>query len=81
MSLQDGNTALHLAAGAGLKECVDILLDQEADMVATNEAGQTPADLAKAKHHGHIATSLEAKMVFSVSGMRCFVFVTVLSWK
>lgn len=31
--------------------------------------GQTPADLAKAKDQGSIATSLEAKMVFSVSAV------------
>lgn len=42
------------------------LLSYDADMVATNEEGQTPADVAKAKQHGDIATSLEAKMVFSV---------------
>lgn len=64
--VQDGNTALHLAAGAGLKECVELLLNHEADMVVTNNDGLTPADLAKAKEHGNIATSLEAKMVLSV---------------
>lgn len=61
----DGNTALHLAAGAGLKRCVELLVRYEADMVATNEDGQTPADLAKARFHNQIATHLEAKMVFS----------------
>lgn len=61
---------LHLAAGEGLKQCVDLLLTYNADMVATNEEGLTPADLAKAKQHGNIASSLEAKMVFSVSGIR-----------
>lgn len=43
----------------------------EADMVATNEEGLTPADLAKANNQPHIATNLEAKMVFSVSHNRC----------
>ena len=64
---QNGNTALHLAAGAGLKECVELLLGYQADMAATNQDGLTPADLAKAKQQAHIASSLEAKMVFSVS--------------
>lgn len=47
-------------------DCVQLLLDYEADLGATNEDGQTPADLAKARGHDHIAISLEAKMVFSV---------------
>ena len=58
---------MHLAAGAGLKRCIELLVGYEADMVATNEDGQTPADLAKARFHNQIATHLEAKMVFSVS--------------
>lgn len=45
---------------------MELLLGYEADMVATNDEGLTPADVAKAKEHRHIATSLEAKMVFSV---------------
>ena len=71
---QDGNTALHLAAGAGLMGCVELLLSNGADLGATNENGQTPADLAKARGHDHIATSLEAKMVFSVRPqLFCFI--------
>lgn len=46
---------------------MDLLVSYRADMVATNKEGLTPADLAKAKNHEHIATSLEAKMVFFVS--------------
>lgn len=46
---------------------MQLLVSYEADLGATNEEGQTPADLAKARGHGQIATSLEAKMVFSVS--------------
>ena len=46
---------------------MELLVSHGADLVATNENGQTPADLAKAQGHNNIATSLEAKMVFTVS--------------
>lgn len=49
---------------------MQLLVSYEADLGATNQEGQTPADLAKAKDHGRIATSLETKMVFSVSACR-----------
>ncbi len=52
---------------------MELLVSYKADMVATNEKGQTPADAAKAMDHSHIATNLEAKMVFSVSGCGFFV--------
>ncbi len=58
---------LHLAAGAGLEECVDLLVTHHADMVALNEEGLTPADLAKKNQHDRIALRLETHMVFSVS--------------
>ena len=58
---------LHLAAGAGLRDCVELLVGYNADMVATNEEGLTPADLAMKNAHNDIGTSLEARMVFSVS--------------
>lgn len=64
---QEGNTVLHLAAGAGLRDCVELLVNYHADMVATNEEGLTPADLAKKNAHDDIGTSLEARMIFSVS--------------
>ena len=58
---------LHLAAGAGLEECVDLLVGYHADMVALNEDGLTPADLAKKNSHDKIAMRLEAHMLISVS--------------
>ena len=65
--MQEGNTVLHLAAGAGLRECVELLIHYRADMVVTNKEGLTPADLAKKNAHDDIGTTLEARMVFSVS--------------
>jgi len=46
---------------------VEVLVSNQADMVAINEEGHTPADLAKSNQHGKIALRLEAHMVFSVS--------------
>lgn len=60
---------MHLAAGAGLRECVELLISYHADMVAINDEGLTPADLAKKNAYDNIATSLEAHMVYSVSRM------------
>ena len=64
---QDGNTVLHLAAGEGLVECVDLLVSYEADMYATNSKEETAADVATRTNHREIATKLETQMVFSVS--------------
>ena len=59
--------------------CVELLLSNGADLGATNENGQTPADLAKVRGHDHIATSLEAKMVFSVRPqLFCFIVSCLL---
>ena len=64
---EDGNTALHLAASAGLRKCVELLLDNEADLYLTNKKEQTAADCAAACKFNTIATLLETRMVFSVS--------------
>ena len=64
---EDGNTALHLAASAGLLKCVELLIEKEADLYVTNKKEQTAADCAAACKFKTIATLLETKMVFSVS--------------
>ena len=46
---------------------MEVLVSNQADMVALNENGLTPADLAKTSQHTKIALRLEAHMVFSVS--------------
>lgn len=64
---EDGNTALHLAASHGLIDCVELLLDNKADLYMTNKKEQTAADCAAACKHTEMATRLETRMVFSVS--------------
>ena len=64
--VQDGNTALHLAAAIGLMDCVDFLVSHEADMYATNAKEETAADVATRTDHREIATKLETQMVFTV---------------
>ena len=64
---EDGNTALHLAASAGLLKCVELLIEKEADLYVTNKKEQTAADCAAACKFKTIATLLETRMVFSVS--------------
>lgn len=45
---QDGNTALHIAAAAGNKACVTMLLDTGlVDLGVKNKSGKTAAELAK----------------------------------
>lgn len=67
---EDGNTALHLAASCGLNACVELLLENKADLYVTNKKEQTAADCAAACKLTGIATRLEARMVFSVSSTR-----------
>lgn len=67
--MQDGNTALHLAAAVGLVDCVDLLVSHHADMYVTNKQEETAADVATRTNHKEIATKLETQMVFSVSRM------------
>ena len=64
---EEGNTALHLAAAAGLRRCVELLLESKADLYLTNKQEQTAAECAAECKHTAIATLLEARMVFSVS--------------
>ena len=69
MHMQDGNTALHLAAAVGLIDCVDLMVSHNADMYATNKQEETAADVATRTNHKKIATKLETQMVFSVSSV------------
>ncbi len=64
---QDGNTVLHLAAQAGLDGCVELLISKGADLSATNEAKETPADLATRAGYTQLATTMETKIVFEAS--------------
>ena len=64
---EEGNTALHLAASAGLRTCVEYLLDNKADPYVTNKKEQTAADCAAESKRSAIATLLETRMVFTVS--------------
>jgi ankyrin repeat protein len=64
---EDGNTALHLAASAGLQSCVEALLDNKADPYVTNKKEQTAADCASECKRSAMATLLETRMVFTVS--------------
>lgn len=44
-------------------------MDSGADVFLTNKAEETAADCATKHHHNKIATELETKMVFRVSGV------------
>uniref|UniRef100_A0A8K9XUT7 Ankyrin repeat and IBR domain-containing protein 1 n=1 Tax=Oncorhynchus mykiss TaxID=8022 RepID=A0A8K9XUT7_ONCMY len=61
------NTSLHYAAASGLKKCVEILVNREADLFAENEDRETPCDCAEKQHHKELALSLESRMVFSLA--------------
>ena len=50
-----GNTALHYAAGNGLKRCVDYLVAHGADIFIENYEGLTPCDLAVRDNNHDIA--------------------------
>ncbi|PKU65038.1 Ankyrin repeat domain-containing protein 2 [Dendrobium catenatum] len=41
------NTALHYAAGHGRKECVELLLENDAAVTLQNLDGKTPIEVAK----------------------------------
>ena len=60
-----GYTALHYAAQAGLKKCVEYLLAHGANVFGeTLRERLTPYDLAMRENHQEIALLLESKMVF-----------------
>lgn len=61
---QNGNTALHHAALAGLQRCVELLLAHGAPLFTENNDKLTPCDLAMQEEHHNIACLLESRMVF-----------------
>ncbi|XP_022102326.1 ankyrin repeat and IBR domain-containing protein 1-like isoform X2 [Acanthaster planci] len=62
---EDGNTALHYAAGSGYLSLVEMLLEHNASMFVENADKETPCDSAERHQHVVIAQLLESKMVFS----------------
>ncbi|XP_068452462.1 ankyrin repeat and IBR domain-containing protein 1-like [Clinocottus analis] len=60
-------SCLHYAAASGLKTCVELLLQREADLFAENEDRETPCDCAEKQHHKDLALCLESQMVFSLA--------------
>uniref|UniRef100_A0A8C6S543 Uncharacterized protein n=1 Tax=Neogobius melanostomus TaxID=47308 RepID=A0A8C6S543_9GOBI len=60
-------TCLHYAAAAGLRSCVELLIQNEADLFVEDEDKLTPCDHAERHHHTELALSLESQMVFSSS--------------
>ncbi|XP_043994420.1 ankyrin repeat and IBR domain-containing protein 1-like isoform X1 [Gambusia affinis] len=59
------STCLHYAAAAGMKSCVELLIQSEADLFVEDEDKLTPCDHAERHHHTDLALSLESQMVFS----------------
>uniref|UniRef100_A0A3Q3T3X3 Ankyrin repeat and IBR domain-containing protein 1 n=1 Tax=Mastacembelus armatus TaxID=205130 RepID=A0A3Q3T3X3_9TELE len=61
------NTCLHYAAASGMKTCVELLVQREADLFAENENRETPCDFAEKQRHKELALCLESQMVFSLA--------------
>ncbi|XP_054620392.1 ankyrin repeat and IBR domain-containing protein 1-like isoform X2 [Dunckerocampus dactyliophorus] len=61
------STCLHHAAAAGMKSCVELLIQSEADLFIEDDDKLTPCDHAERHHHTELALSLESQMVFSSS--------------
>ncbi|KAM6899830.1 ankyrin repeat and IBR domain-containing protein 1-like isoform 2-T2 [Xenentodon cancila] len=59
------STCMHYAAAAGMKSCVELLIQSEADLFVEDEDKLTPCDHAERHHHTELALSLESQMVFS----------------
>lgn len=57
-----GQSALHLAAGCGHKEVVEVLVQSGADMFALDFDGFTPADRADKSEHSEVAVFLRRLM-------------------
>ncbi|TNM92770.1 hypothetical protein fugu_018172 [Takifugu bimaculatus] len=64
------STCMHYAAAAGMKICVELLIQSEADLFVEDEEKLTPCDHAERHHHTELALSLESQMVFSSSSCR-----------
>ncbi|CAL8238698.1 unnamed protein product [Lota lota] len=61
------STCLHYAAAAGMKCCVELLVQNQADLFVEDEERLTPCDHAERQQHTELALSLESQMVFSSS--------------
>ncbi|XP_068603387.1 ankyrin repeat and IBR domain-containing protein 1-like [Brachionichthys hirsutus] len=61
------SACLHYAAAAGMKSCVELLIQCEADLFVEDEDKLTPCDHAERHRHTELALSLESQMVFSSS--------------
>ncbi|KAJ7991643.1 hypothetical protein DPEC_G00286020 [Dallia pectoralis] len=59
------STCLHFAAAAGMKSCVELLIQGGSDLFVEDEDKLTPCDHAERQQHTHLALRLEAMMVFS----------------
>ncbi|KAM9418254.1 LOW QUALITY PROTEIN: ankyrin repeat and IBR domain-containing protein 1-like [Salvelinus alpinus] len=59
------STCLHYAAAAGMKSCVELLVQAGSDLFVEDEEKLTPCDHAERQQHTHLALRLEAMMVFS----------------
>ncbi|KAL0962058.1 hypothetical protein UPYG_G00335170 [Umbra pygmaea] len=59
------STCLHYAAAAGMKSCVELLVQAGSDLFVEDEEKLTPCDHAERQKHTHLALRLEAMMVFS----------------
>ena len=56
---EQGETALHLAAGVGAFEIARLLIAHGANVQAKNDAGRTPAMVAKAEGYASLAEFIE----------------------
>ncbi|CAF99375.1 unnamed protein product [Tetraodon nigroviridis] len=64
------STCMHHAAAAGMKICVELLIQSEADLFVEDQEKLTPCDHAERHNHTELALSLESQMVFSSSSCR-----------
>ncbi|KFB45575.1 hypothetical protein ZHAS_00013562 [Anopheles sinensis] len=56
---RSGNSALHLAATGGHRECVECLLEAGCSVFEMNTAGRTPLDVAKLQREFEVVEVLE----------------------
>nr|XP_061787267.1 ankyrin repeat and IBR domain-containing protein 1-like isoform X2 [Nerophis lumbriciformis] len=61
------STCLHYAAASGMKSCVELLIQSDADLFIEDDDKLTPCDHAERHRHTELALSLESQMVFSAS--------------